>query len=123
MTHPALMGANLRELPGSRSSTSGQARSVACLHGTFVAGILCAPRGSAAPAICPRCTLLVRPIFLETASASGQMPSATPDALAAAMIETIEAGAGRTPRLLVQTTPGAARRQSPTASGGGAPSR
>jgi subtilisin family serine protease len=93
MTHPDLVGANLRELPGRRGSTSAQASSAACLHGTFVAGILCAPRGSSAPAICPNCTLLVRPIFLETPVTSGQMPSATPDALATAILETIEAGA------------------------------
>jgi subtilisin family serine protease len=93
MTHPDLVSANLRELPGKQAGTSAQASSAAYLHGTFVAGILCAQRGSAAPAICPSCTLLVRPIFLETTSTSGQMPSATPEALAAAMIETIEAGA------------------------------
>jgi len=92
-THPDLMGANLREIPGRRGSTSMQASSAVCLHGTFVAGILCAQRGSSAPAICPNCTLLVRPIFTETTSPRGQMPSATPEALAAAIIETIEAGA------------------------------
>lgn len=92
MTHPDLVGANLRELPGKQGGTSAQASSTACLHGTFVAGILCAQRGSSAPAICPHCTLLVRPIFEPTA-ASDQIPSATPEALAAAMIETIEAGA------------------------------
>ena len=47
-------------------------------HGTYVAGILAARRGSGAPAICPGCTLLVRPIFLETASDNAEMPSATP---------------------------------------------
>jgi subtilisin family serine protease len=92
LTHPDLVGANLREIPGKQGSTSAQASSAACLHGTFVAGILCAQRGSSAPAICPNCTLLVRPIF-ETTAASDQMPSATPEALAAAIIETIEAGA------------------------------
>src|SRR5438132_4280290 len=92
VTHPDLVGANLREIPGKQGGTSAQASSAACLHGTFVAGILCAQRGSSAPAICPSCTLLVRPIF-ETTAASDQMPSATPEALAAAIIETIEAGA------------------------------
>jgi hypothetical protein len=48
----------------------GAACSVAVsAHGTFVAGILSARRGSGAPAICPGCTLLVRPIFSETTSA------------------------------------------------------
>jgi subtilisin family serine protease len=67
--------------------------SPACKHGTFVAGILVAKRGSAAPAICPGCTLLVRPIFLETDSGNGHMPSATPQELASAIVETIDAGA------------------------------
>ena len=93
VTHPDLVDANLRELPGKQGGTSAQASSAAYLHGTFVAGILCAQRGSAAPAICPGCTLLLRPIFLETIATSGQMPSTTPEALAAAIIETIEAGA------------------------------
>src|SRR5262245_3500672 len=83
MTHPDLLSANVRQLSESRGSTATQISGAACLHGTFVAGILCAQRGSAAPAICPSCTLLVRPIFLEMTSASGPIPSATPDALAA----------------------------------------
>jgi subtilisin family serine protease len=91
MTHPNLVEANLRALP-SKADLSVSASSAAYLHGTFVAGILCAQRGGAAPAICPHCTLLVRPIF-ETTAASDQLPSATPEALAVAIIETIEAGA------------------------------
>jgi len=63
------------------------------MHGTFVAGILCAKRSSAAPAICPGCTLLVRPIFSETPAANESIPSATPEELAAAIIECIDAGA------------------------------
>jgi hypothetical protein len=35
------------------------------LHGTFIVGILCAKRSSDAPAFCPSCILLVRPIFAE----------------------------------------------------------
>jgi subtilisin family serine protease len=93
VTHPDLVSANLHELSGQQGGASAQASRAACLHGTFVAGILCAQRGSAAPAICPSCTLLVRPIFLETTAASGQMPRATPEALATAIIEIIEAGA------------------------------
>lgn len=65
----------------------------ACLHGTFVAGILSAKRNSPAPAICPNCTLLIRPIFTEAASGREPMPSATPQELAAALIASIDAGA------------------------------
>jgi subtilisin family serine protease len=63
------------------------------MHGTFVAGILCAKRGSEAPAIAPNCTLFVRPIFAESTTSNGQMPSATPVELSRAIIETIAAGA------------------------------
>ena len=46
-----------------------------------------------APAICPDCTLLIRPIFTETTSGRERLPSATPQELAAAIIECIDAGA------------------------------
>jgi subtilisin family serine protease len=63
------------------------------VHGTFVAGILSARRGSAAPAICPDCALLVRPIFTEPSAGNGQMPNATPEELATAIADAIRAGA------------------------------
>src|SRR5438874_2437920 len=91
--HPDLTGANIREIPGTLPGKCSQASSAACIHGTFVAGILCAKRSSAAPAICPNCTLLVRPIFAETTPQNELMPSATPQGLAAAIIECIDAGA------------------------------
>lgn len=90
--HPDLANENIREIPGSLSGTCTQNDSAACMHGTFVAGILCAKRNSPAPAICPDCTLLVRPIFAEMAPGNGQMPNATPEELASAIIECIEAG-------------------------------
>jgi subtilisin family serine protease len=93
MNHPDLVGANIHEIPGKLHGTCAQVSSASCMHGTFVAGILFGKRSSAAPAICPHCTLLVRPIFAETIAGSGQMPSALPEEVAAAIIETIEAGA------------------------------
>ena len=93
MNHPGLASERVAEIPGSVSGVCARASSTACLHGTFVAGILCAKRNSSAPAICPGCTLLVRPIFAETAEANGAMPSATPTELALAIVECIEAGA------------------------------
>jgi subtilisin family serine protease len=93
MDHPDFAGANIREVPGAIGGGCSQTNSTACLHGTFVAGILCARRGSSAPAICPECTLLVRPIFKETASSNGQIPSATPGELAAAIVGCVDAGA------------------------------
>ena len=93
INHPDLSGQNIREVPGKMGGACSRASSAACMHGTFVAGILSARRGSVAPAICPDCTLLVRAIFAETNSANGNMPSATPEELAAAIIESIDAGA------------------------------
>jgi subtilisin family serine protease len=88
--HPDLAGARIRPLTGPVAcawSDSG-----ACAHGTFVAGILAASRGSGAPAICPRCTLLVRPIFREFGD-RGSIPAATPEDVATAITECVEAGA------------------------------
>jgi subtilisin family serine protease len=93
MNHPELANQPVREIPGNGSGTCTQANSTACLHGTFVAGILSANRGSVAPAICPNCTLLVRPIFAETTAANGEMPSALPEELAQAILDCIVAGA------------------------------
>ena len=90
--HPDLESAHIRVIPGSVRGACTQTKSVACLHGTFVAGILCAKRGSDAPAICPNCTLLVRPIFAEVHVGSLHMPSATPEELAAAILDSIRAG-------------------------------
>ncbi|HEV7474199.1 MAG TPA: S8 family serine peptidase [Pyrinomonadaceae bacterium] len=91
--HPDLSEANIRELPGRLPGTCDQTRSFACMHGTFVAGILIARRGSLAPAICPDTTLLVRPIFAETSATNAPMPSATPKELATAIFDCVEAGA------------------------------
>ena len=85
--HPDLMAEHIRELPGRQRGTRPQANIAARMHGTFVAGMLRAKRGSAAPAICPDCTLLVHPIFRGTTAKPGPMPSATPEELATAIIE------------------------------------
>jgi len=89
--HPDLASVP-RRVPGNDGAACARAGSAACLHGTFVAGILCARRGSVAPAICPGCTLLARPIFGE-GTAEGEMPSATPEELARAILDCLEGGA------------------------------
>src|SRR5690242_11984671 len=73
LAHPDLADQNIKEVPGKLRGTCAHADSAACLHGTFVAGILCARRGSAAPATCPGCTVLIRPIYSETDPATGDM--------------------------------------------------
>ena len=91
--HPDLTSGHVSEIPGTNGAACNRADSTACMHGTFVAGILFANRNSQAPAICPNCTLIVRPVFSESKSDSTGMPSSTPDELAAAVIECIESGA------------------------------
>jgi subtilisin family serine protease len=93
LKHPDLATENIREVPGEFAGACALSSSAACKHGTFVAGMLLAKRASAAPAICPGCSLLVRPIFRETSSTNGQMSNATPQQLASAIAETVDAGA------------------------------
>jgi subtilisin family serine protease len=93
LRHPDLSSELIREIATPGGAACAQAGSAACLHGTFVAGILCASRGALAPAICPGCTLLIRPVFDEQSSGRDGMPRTTPEALATAIVDCIEAGA------------------------------
>src|ERR1700740_1831604 len=63
--HTDLARSRIREVGGGKSAWCAQTSTAACGHGTVVARILSARRGSAAPAICPDCTLLVNPVFSE----------------------------------------------------------
>jgi subtilisin family serine protease len=90
--HPDLVAGNIREVTTGSGAACSRTDSLGCQHGTFVAGILCARRGAAAPAIAPACTLLVRPIFHEHV-AMNEPPSASPEELAAAIVECTLAGA------------------------------
>ncbi|HRI38762.1 MAG TPA: S8/S53 family peptidase [Nitrospira sp.] len=90
--HPDLSIEHVREISVRHGMACTQAKSVACLHGTFVAGILSAKRNSPAPAICPDCTLLVRPIFPEGTSGIERMPTTTPAELATAILDCLDAG-------------------------------
>lgn len=92
INHPDLSLGSIREISGGTGACR-HAASAACVHGTYVAGILCAKRGSSAPAICPDCTLLVRSVFAESVSVSHELPSATPEELAVAILQSIDAGA------------------------------
>ncbi len=87
-THPAFEGTNLQAAaqPGCQSVTS-----LACYHGTFIAGMLGAQRSSEAPAICPDCSFFLRPIFCEETS-SQACPKVTPQDLADALKEALGAG-------------------------------
>jgi subtilisin family serine protease len=90
--HPGFAGATIRDASGGSGSCSvGSA--AACFHGTFVAGVLSASRASGAPALCPGCTLVVRPIFHEANDLSRGLPIATPRDLVSALTECMDAGA------------------------------
>ena len=91
--HADLLSSNIREVSGAQGVACSVRSSVACMHGTFVAGMLAARRGSSAPAICPDCTLLARPIFPESNAENGDVPSASPQELATAIHEVVKAGA------------------------------
>lgn len=92
ISHGDFVRSSIR-VAGETPAECARTSSAACVHGTFVAGILSARRGSAAPAICPGCTLLVSPVFLETSAAGAQQPSSTPEELADAIVECMAAGA------------------------------
>jgi len=92
-SHPDFGSTTIREIPGKLKGACTRAETMACTHGMLVAGILCARRGSVAPAICPGCTLLLRPIFAEGESGNRHMPSATPEELADAIADSVDAGA------------------------------
>jgi subtilisin family serine protease len=91
--HPDLSGADLHEIPGVPQGSCATASSAACLHGTFVAGMFAAGRNSAAAGICPGCPVLIRPIFHELGAGDPHTPSATASELAAAIVQTVDAGA------------------------------
>jgi subtilisin family serine protease len=93
LDHPDLTAENIREVPGKIPAACADASDAACAHGTFIAGILVARRTSVAPAICPGCNLLVRPIFSQAPANGEQMPSASAGELADAIIDVINAGA------------------------------
>jgi subtilisin family serine protease len=89
---PDLVVQNVREVAGSGKGCLRN-NSSACMHGTLVAGILAGRRRSAAPAICPGCTFLIRPIFREPFSANDAPAKAEPEELALAITDTVDAGA------------------------------
>jgi subtilisin family serine protease len=94
--HPAFHESKIKTVKDSQLGACKIASSVACTHGTFVAGILSAKRGLSAPAICPNCQIILYPIFRDetnnTRNDNNSFPSATPEELSNAIIETIDAG-------------------------------
>jgi subtilisin family serine protease len=89
---PEFSGSIIREISGRIRGACSFIDGHQCNHGTFVASILASKRGGAAPAICPGCTLLIRPIFAEAQQQTPLRPSAPPEELAAAIIDLVDAG-------------------------------
>ena len=90
--HPDFSKEHILEISKTVHTGCKQDNSAPCIHGTLVAGILCAKRESLAPSICPNCTLIIRPIFTETNTKKEYQPVATSKELIKAMIECIDSG-------------------------------
>ncbi len=95
LDHADLARETIHLLPGQPDAKRKIQNSVACVHGTQVAGVLHARRSAAAPGICPTCTLLIRPIFsAEAIETDSRSPlSANPQDAAAAIREAVAAKA------------------------------
>ena len=91
--HPDLAVDRIREVPGRLWGTCFRTDSAACMHGTFVARVLCARRGSKAFAFCPGCTVLVRPIYSRRNPAASSMPSPTTETPTEAIVDCVNSGA------------------------------
>jgi subtilisin family serine protease len=97
LTHPAFQASKIKTVRESQVKACNNASSIACSHGTFIAGILFASRQYPASAICPDCEFILNPIFKENADDSINkdifFPSATAEELSTAIVETVDAGA------------------------------
>ena len=91
LNRPHFHGSRIRTVKDSQTSRCRIASSIACMHGTFVIGILASKRGSKAPGICPNCEIILYPIFKENNEDNGKssmrsleesfVPSSTPEEL------------------------------------------
>jgi subtilisin family serine protease len=101
LNHPAFQDSHIATVRSSQDGLCRVADSSACMHGTFITGVLAAKRGTKAPGICPNCEILLYPIFKENrndnpnvrASEGFSIPASTPSELSNAIVETIDAGA------------------------------
>jgi subtilisin family serine protease len=90
--HPAFSGSRIRKIEGGLPASCRAEASLACVHGTYVIGMLASNRASGAPAICPGCSFMLRPVFAETTAGDDQMPVCSPVELAKAIVECVDAG-------------------------------
>jgi len=94
--HRALKQSTIKQLRPNSQNQSAMGcinpQSPACLHGTFVAGILTGDRAQGGPALSPLCPLISIPIFCESQTID-QCPVVTPDDLSEAIIKAMRTGA------------------------------
>lgn len=90
--HPNFLGCRIRTARNSQVGSCRVADSAACMHGTGVVGVLGGKRGTPAPAICPECEIILRPVFAEESTKNGRYPNTTPEELSRALFETVDAG-------------------------------
>jgi hypothetical protein len=109
ISHPAFQISNIKTVRDSQLNACKNASSIACTHGTFVAGILCAKRGLSVPAICPDCKIIIYPIFREEMNNINNkdifFPSITAEELADAIVEIVDACVRKSLILLLDCLP------------------
>jgi subtilisin family serine protease len=86
--HPDLPAVSV--LPGAACAPGDDG---ACRHGTFVAAVLAARRGSGAAALCPGCAVLARTVLGDDDDHGDGRPAASADRLADALVALVDAGA------------------------------
>jgi len=92
--HPDFRYSHIRTVNDRQLGMCKSASSIACIHGTFVVGMLSAKRGTNTLGMCPNCSVILRPIFIEDVDNNKlHLPSSTPRELSKAIVETINAGA------------------------------
>jgi subtilisin family serine protease len=94
LKHEAFAKSNITPARDNDFAACRRADNIACMHGTFVTGILTGGHGRYPPPICPDCQIILRPIFSEESHEHVlELPSCTPHELAQAIVDCIEVGA------------------------------
>ncbi|WP_327730097.1 S8 family serine peptidase [Streptomyces sp. NBC_00487] len=105
--HPAFAGRAVRELSPPAGTGGCRRTDVCCAHGTAVAGIIVAAGG-----VCPRCTLLSRPLFTDRPADGGPatcLSGVRTGELARALTEIVDAGAHVVNLSMAQPAPSGVR--------------
>jgi subtilisin family serine protease len=99
LEHPALKNSKIRTVSGSQLESCKKSTSLACMHGTFISAILVGARNTESMGICPKCEIILRPIFNEDWRQENNndnidhIPTSTPEELSNAIVEVVDAGA------------------------------